>query len=64
MYILLKNECATSGLPDLTSDSCDENCDDRNTTSSSQEDLESVQLDEGTSSGDTAASQSVNAGYK
>ncbi len=44
--------------------------DDRNTTSSSQEarsepeDVESVQLGEGTSSGDTAASQSVNAGHK
>lgn len=65
-----RHECATSGLPDLTSESCDENSDDRNTTSSSQEarsepeDLESVQLGEGTSSGDTAASQSVNAGYK
>ncbi len=50
-----RHECATSCLPDLTSEFCDEDSDDRNTTSSSQEarsepeDVESVQLGEGTS---------------
>ena len=31
-------ECATAGVPDQTSESCDENSDEVNTTSSSQED--------------------------
>ena len=58
-------------MPDQTSESCDENSDKVNTTSSSQEDRSAGQADvvpvqsgEESSSGDAAASQSVNTGYK
>ena len=59
-----RHECATSGLPDLTSESCDENSSSNQEARSEPEDVESVQLGEGTLSGDTVASQSVNAGHK
>ena len=60
-------ECAT----DQTSESCKENSDEINMTSSSQEDRSAGQADvvpvhsgEESSSGDAAASRSVNTGYK
>ena len=64
-------ECATAGMPDQTSESCEENSDEINMTSSSQEDRSAGQADvvpmhsgEDSSSGDAAASRSVNTGYK
>ena len=58
-------------MPDQTSESCDENSDEVNTSSSSQEDRSAGQADvvpvqsgEESSSGDAAASRSVNTGYK
>ena len=60
-------ECAT----DQTSESCEENSDEINMTSSSQEDRSAGQADvvpvhsgKESSSGDAAASRSVNTGYK
>ena len=62
-------ECATTGVPDQTSESCEENSDEINTTSSSLEDRSAGQADvvlvqsgEESSSGDAAASRSVNTG--
>ena len=64
-------ECATTGVPDQTSEFCEENSDEINTTSSSQEDRPTGQADvvlvqsgEESSSGDAAASRSVKTGYK
>ena len=64
-------ECATAGVPDQTLESCEDNSDEINTTSSSQEDRSAGQADvvpvksgEESSSGDAAASRSVNTGYK
>ena len=64
-------ECATADVPDQTSESCEENSDEINMTSSSQEDRSAGQADvvlvqsgEESSSGGDAASRSVNTGYK
>ena len=60
-------ECSTAGVPDQTSESCEENSDEINMTSSSQEDRSAGQADVvpvHSSSGDAAASRSVNTGHK